>query len=80
MESSNLLDWHLTPDGLQVYVGPADQRVRWVSTPRACPACGHRWMAVAPLDSVGIECPVCHEVDLWHRWQADDQEDQSDGC
>ncbi len=33
-----------------------------------CPACGHNWVAVMRIDTVGIECPSCGYYDPGHEW------------
>lgn len=65
---SGLLDWQLDPYGVQMY--PAvDGARQWVQQSCRCPRCDHTWQAVAPLDSAGIECPKCYEVDLSFVWK-----------
>jgi hypothetical protein len=69
--SSNLLDWHLTPEGVQVYAAPVDRACQWITMCRQCPTCDHIFVAVAPVGSAGIECPNCHEVDMWFLWKGE---------
>lgn len=62
-----LLDWWLR-DGLQVYPDEQGEGRGWLYQENRCPACGHRWTAVAAVGSLGIECPVCKQVQLDYRW------------
>jgi len=32
---------------------------RWASGEARCMDCGHRWVAAAPVATVGMECPSC---------------------
>ncbi len=63
-----LLDWHLTPDGVQVYADWQGMGEGWLNMTRQCPECDHVWEAVAAVKSLGIECPKCGHADVHFVW------------
>jgi ribosomal protein S27AE len=63
------LDWHMLPEGVQVYNTDAPEKTKWVTTANhQCNFCGHVEITVAPLNSFGCECTKCGYVDMLHKW------------
>lgn len=46
---------------------PVDER--WLTGYVQCQACGVRWMAVRPIQTVYLECPSCHVMTAAGREQ-----------
>lgn len=43
------------------------ESVAHLSGEARCTACGHEWVAVAPLGCVALECPACHTMKGLYR-------------
>ena len=67
--NGQFLDWTLDDLGVQIYPTEQDRGRGWVTRPCRCPDCGHRWQAVAPVGSTGIECPKCHSAEFTYVWR-----------
>jgi hypothetical protein len=63
-----VLDWFLDAFGVQVYP-TSGVDYRWLAQSCKCPARGAEWSAIAPLGSVGIECPFCLALNLLYTWK-----------
>lgn len=46
----------------------------FLSGPVLCAICNHRWVAVRPADTTGLECPECHAAAGFDPGEDDEQE------
>ncbi len=45
-----------------------------------CVACGHEWVAEAPIGTIGVHCPNCGVFDNSHVWAGFHDEYPNDGA